>query len=74
MTHELGNLGAYDEAEVKWGLGRACANLGKTEEARSWWRESAAILHNLSLISVAEKLDIETSVAPRTPEIILRNM
>ncbi|MET9273610.1 BTAD domain-containing putative transcriptional regulator [Kribbella sp. NPDC003557] len=61
------------DAEIWWGLGRTRADLGAAGTARDCWRRSAAILHDLGLISAAEKLDISRSGTPAAPDPIGRN-
>jgi tetratricopeptide (TPR) repeat protein len=61
------------DAEIWWGLGRTRADLGSAGAARECWRRSAAILHELGLISAAEKLEISRSDTPAAPDLIGRN-
>lgn len=61
------------DAEIWWGLGRTWADLGADGAARECWRRSASILHDLGLISAAEKLEISRSETPAAPDLIGRN-
>ncbi|WP_327634567.1 tetratricopeptide repeat protein [Kribbella sp. NBC_00482] len=61
------------DAEIWWGLGRTQADLGSSGTARDCWRRSAAILHELGLISAAERREIGSSDTPAAPDLIGRN-
>ncbi|GAA1716562.1 transcriptional regulator AfsR [Kribbella yunnanensis] len=61
------------DAEIWWGLGRTRHDLGTAGVARDCWRRSAAILHDLGLISAAEKHEISRSDIPAVPDPIDRN-
>jgi tetratricopeptide (TPR) repeat protein len=61
------------DAEIWWGLGRTQADLGARTIARDCWHRSAAILHDLGLITTAEKQQITDSSTPAAPDLIGRN-
>ncbi|TCC33166.1 AfsR/SARP family transcriptional regulator [Kribbella speibonae] len=61
------------DAEIWWGLGRTQADLGAAGTARDCWRRSAGILHELGLISAAERREIARSDTPAAPDLIDRN-
>lgn len=61
------------DAEIWWGLGRTQSDLGSTGTARDCWRKSAAILHELGLISATERHGIARSDTPAPPDLIGRN-
>jgi tetratricopeptide (TPR) repeat protein len=61
------------DAEIWWGMGRARHDLGQHEPAAAAHRESARILHDLSLIDARERRSIETAIRPEPPDVIRRN-
>lgn len=68
-----GQFDDYRTAEISWGLGLALHETGELGEARRRWSESAAILHALGLITAEERLAVDTSAFPATPEVIRRH-
>ncbi|MFC7591528.1 BTAD domain-containing putative transcriptional regulator [Nonomuraea antimicrobica] len=69
---DTGLLDDYRTAEICWGLGLAWHEIGDPGEARRHWRESAAILHALGLITSEERRTIDTSPIPITPDVLQR--
>ncbi|MFF4622098.1 AfsR/SARP family transcriptional regulator [Nonomuraea jabiensis] len=67
-----GRGGDYVEAESLWGLGHALSESGECDEARRLWRRSAAILHDLGLITTEERHSIENDDVPAVPQVIRR--
>lgn len=72
LERRAGMTGTYVEAEHLWGLGLVAQAMGDADGARKRAQEAARILHELGLITAADRKGIEESPVLRTPEVIER--